>query len=120
MPLSVSVTEKEPGVLTLAPVGSIDTTTYSILEEQVDSILGKSPKVLVFEMHGVDYISSAGIRVILKAQKALRAAGAKMMLVRLQPKVKKVFDIIHALPSQQIFASVEELDAYLDKIQKGM
>ncbi|MCX6354190.1 MAG: STAS domain-containing protein [Candidatus Aureabacteria bacterium] len=120
MSLTVTVTEKEGGFIMIAPVGSIDATTCAVLEEHVDSALRKLPKVVVFEMHGVEYISSAGIRVILKAQKALKAAGGEMTMVRLQPKVKKVFDIIRALPSQQIFASVEELDAYLDNIQKGV
>ncbi|MGD2270109.1 MAG: hypothetical protein PVI06_06895 [Desulfobacterales bacterium] len=38
--------------------------------------------------------------------------------MNLQPQIKKVFDIINALPSMQIFASIEELDEYLDAIQK--
>ncbi|MCX6356979.1 MAG: anti-sigma factor antagonist, partial [Candidatus Aureabacteria bacterium] len=62
----------------------------------------------------------AGIRVIVKAQKAVKARSGKLMVVNLQPRVKKVFDIINALPGQQIFASVEELDKYLDAIQKSL
>jgi hypothetical protein len=38
--------------------------------------------------------------------------------MNLQPQIKKVFDIINALPSMQIFASIEELDEYLDAMQK--
>jgi hypothetical protein len=36
----------------------------------------------------------------------------------LQPQIKKVFDIIGAPPSVQIFASIAELDEYLDVMQK--
>jgi hypothetical protein len=38
--------------------------------------------------------------------------------MNLQPQIKKVFDIVNALPSMKIFASVDELDDYLDAIQK--
>jgi hypothetical protein len=38
--------------------------------------------------------------------------------MNLQPQIKKVFDIINAFPSMQIFASIEELDEYLDAMQK--
>ena len=40
------------------------------------------------------------------------------MYVNLQPQVKKIFEIINALPSMDVFASVAELDAYLDAMQR--
>ena len=40
------------------------------------------------------------------------------MFMHLQPQIKKVFDILNALPSLQVFASVAELDSYLDAMQK--
>jgi len=36
----------------------------------------------------------------------------------LQPQIQKVFDIIKALPSQQVFSTMRELDDYLDRIQR--
>jgi hypothetical protein len=39
-------------------------------------------------------------------------------LANLQPPVQKVFDIVRALPAADIFASVEEMDAYLDAMQR--
>jgi len=120
MTLSVSVSEKEPGVLTLTPIGSIDAATYPTLENELNAAVGRSPRVVVLEMDGVGYISSAGIRVILKGKKALSEQGGSLVMLNLQPKVKRVFDIIKALPSQQVFASMEELDSYLDKIQRGV
>ncbi len=120
MTLAVSVNKRETGIVTITPVGVIDATTYAILEAQVDSILATPPFALIFDMAGVSYISSAGVRVVLKAKKQLAKGGGKVMMVNLQPRVKKVFDIINALPSQQLFASIEELDAYLDKIQRGV
>ena len=39
-------------------------------------------------------------------------------MVNLQPQIKKVFDIVKALPEQQIFTSIEEMDNYLKEIQR--
>jgi anti-anti-sigma regulatory factor len=58
-----------------------------------------------------------GIRVLVKAKKALQTRQAKPVFINLQPPIRKVFDILNAMPSLQVFASVAELDAYLDAMQ---
>ncbi|MBL7151921.1 MAG: STAS domain-containing protein, partial [Candidatus Omnitrophica bacterium] len=118
MPLKVSVTEKEPAVLVIAPSGSIDSNTYRVLEDEVNKALGLSPKVIVLDMHEVIYMSSVGVRIVFKAQKALKEKNASLTIVNLKPQIKKVFDIINAVPDLSIFASIEELDRYLDQMQK--
>ena len=118
MSLKVTAKEQRVGVFVISPVGSIDSDTFSILEERVDLILDSSPSEIVFDMRSVDYISSAGIRVILKAKKALKKNEGNVILVHLQPQVKKVFDIIKALPTMTVFTGIEELDDYLDKMQR--
>ena len=69
-------------------------------------------------MAGVNYISSMGVRVVLKAQKELKLRGGSLSLMNLQPQIKKVFEIINALPSMQVFSSIEELDKYLAEMQR--
>jgi hypothetical protein len=39
--------------------------------------------------------------------------------MHLQPQIRKVFDILNALPTLQVFTSIQELDAYLDAMQKA-
>lgn len=118
MPLKVTSRERDPGVFVLASEGSLDTNTYSILEKQVDSILQGIPRVIIFDMQYLNYISSMGVRVILKARKLIESRGGKIVLLNLKPHIQKVFDIINALPSEQVFSSVEEMDRYLDRMQK--
>jgi anti-sigma B factor antagonist len=120
MQLTVAVTERSPGVFTFRPVGSIDTATSSLLEEKVDSILKGPAKTMAFDMEGVNYISSAGIRVILKTQKSLKQRDGQFLMSNLQPQVKKVFEIINALPMMKIYSNTQELDRYLDAIQRKM
>jgi anti-anti-sigma factor len=118
MPLKVSVEEKTAGTYLVRPEGSIDTNTYAILGAEVDAILKKSPKLIIFDMKDVNYVSSAGISVVLAAEQSLKPAGGRVLMVQLQPQIRKVFDIVKALPNQQIFTSVEEMDKYLKEIQR--
>lgn len=74
--------------LTIAPVGRIDTITAPELEAAVKT---DGIEELVFDLAKIDYISSAGLRVLLSAQK--RMAGKKMLIVNACPSVKEVFDI---------------------------
>lgn len=69
----------EGTTLTLAPEGRLDTTTAPQLEAEVkDSLEGVT--VLVLDLAGLEYISSAGLRVVLSAQKAMNKQGS--MVVR--------------------------------------
>jgi len=118
MPLKVRLTSKRPGVLVVSPIGSINAATYGILEAKVDEILKSPPDVIIFDMEFTDYISSTGIRVLLKTKKAMKAANGRMVFMNLQPQIQKVFDILKAIPSLKVFANIQELDRYLDLMQK--
>ena len=118
MPLSITSRQKMDGVYILSPSGRLDTGTYLKLEEQVDVVLQDKPHTLVFDMEMLEYISSMGVRVIAKAQKTMNDHDGKVVLLNLQPQIQKVFDIIKALPSQQVFSNMKELDDYLDRMQR--
>ena len=118
MPLKVKSTTKGPGVIVITPVGSIDAHTHSVLDEKMNDILKQQPDVIIFDMESADYISSSGIRVLLRTKKALKETGGRMVFMNLQPQIQKVFDILKAIPSLKVFASIEELDNYLDTMQK--
>lgn len=76
--------------ITLAIVGRIDTTTAPEFEKEIDALTDATDLVLDFA--GVEYISSAGLRVVLKAQKMMNAQG-KMKLTNVNDDVMEVFDI---------------------------
>ena len=120
MPLKVKSTTRGAGVFILSPIGSIDAHTYTTLEEKVDEILAQQPDVIIFDMEFADYISSTGIRVLLKTKKALKKTDGRMVFINLQPQIQKVFDILKAIPSLKVFASIDELDTYLDNMQKAI
>ena len=73
--------------------------------------------MIVLDMRNLDYISSAGLRVIFKAAKAMKGAGRSLAVANRQPQIEKVFEILHALPDMAVFTNDEELDEYLDAMQ---
>jgi anti-anti-sigma factor len=117
MALKVTTAIKRPGIFLMAPIGSIDAAGNAIFQEKVTSVLNQNPDVIIFDMEFADYINSMGIRVLVKAKKALKQRGGKIVFTNLQPQIKKVFDILNALPSLKVFANMQELDRYLDAMQ---
>lgn len=115
--LSVNVNEKREGFFVLQPIGSINTITSLILQNEVEQIYESKPEIIMFDMKQISYINSQGLRVILKVQRAMKPRGGRVVLINLQPHIKEVFDIINALPAQRIFVNREELDNYLDAMQ---
>jgi anti-anti-sigma factor len=119
MPLKVNSAETRPGVFTVSPIGTLDGNTYKVLEDTVDSILKQLPDIIIFDLEFLDYINSMGVRILLKTKKALENNNGKIMFMHLQPQIRKVFDILSALPTLQVFTSIQELDGYLDAMQKA-
>ena len=79
----------DSAILTVS--GRLDTQTAPELEKELDATVA-GLKDLTFDMTGLEYISSAGLRVILKAQKIMNAQGS-MKLVGVNDSIMEVFDI---------------------------
>ena len=79
------------GSATLSVAGRLDTQTAPELEKELDAVL-PGLKELTFDMAALEYVSSAGLRVILKAQKAMNTQGS-MKLVGVNDSIMEVFDI---------------------------
>lgn len=76
---------------TLVISGRLDTQTAPELEKELNGIV-TGLKELTFDMTGLEYVSSAGLRVILKAQKIMNVQGS-MKLIGVNDNIMEVFDI---------------------------
>ena len=83
--------ELKDGNLTLSIEGEINSYTAPELEEVIKNDLN-GVKSLVFDFKGVEYLSSAGLRVLLVAQKVMNKQG-KMSLRNVNQSVMEVFEI---------------------------
>ena len=77
--------------LTLNIIGRLDTTTAPELEAELKSSL-EGIKSLVLDLVDLDYISSAGLRVLLATQKIMNAQGS-MVIKNAKPEIMEVFEI---------------------------
>ncbi|TNJ35711.1 STAS domain-containing protein [Arenimonas terrae] len=118
MSLSIEIAPAGNGIQRVSLAGRLDTHTYGELDQQLSPVLGSQVQSLILDLAGLDYISSAGVRSIFKARKALAARGGKVVVVNPKPQIQKVFDVVKAVPLDEIFSSVQEADAYLDAMQK--
>jgi anti-anti-sigma factor len=118
MPLEVRVDEGRSFTKTITLEGRLDSESVAALDGPLDDVLGSALKVLVFDLSGLEYITSAGLRSLFRAQKSMAARAGKVLLLNPQPPVQKVFDIVKATDVNAVFRSVAELDAYLDAMQK--
>lgn len=118
--MSLEITIRPPGNGSqgIALSGRLDTHTFGQFDEKLAPLMTAQLHSLVLDLGGLEYISSAGIRSIFKARKALAAHGGKVLVVNPQPQIQKVFDVVNAVPMNDIFSSTEEADAYLDLMQR--
>ena len=78
----------QDGRLEVAVVGQLDTLTSPQLEAELKL---EGVRELAFDFSGVEYVSSAGLRVILNAQKQMNAAQGKMTIAGVTEPVERVF-----------------------------
>ena len=79
--------------VTLALSGRLDTVTSSKLGEELAIIFDEGAIELVLNLEALDYISSAGLRVLLTAQKKVNALATTMKIINANENVKEVFDV---------------------------
>ena len=77
--------------LTLKLEGRLDTVTAPQLEEELKSSIDETEN-LVFDLSGLNYISSAGLRVLLSAQKRMNAKGT-MKVTGVNSIIMEIFDV---------------------------
>ena len=77
----------------VAIAGRVDTVTSSDLEMKVSQVWDKPSVTLVFDCAEMEYISSSGLRVVLKAHKQATGAGGKFILRNMNREVRSVIDL---------------------------
>lgn len=118
MSLKVRVEEGRSLTKTLVLEGRLDNESVADFDQQLDAVLASAVKVVVLDLGKLEYITSAGLRSIFRAQKAMQARAGKAVLLNPQPTVQKVLDIVKVAELGSVFRNVQELDAYLDAMQK--
>ena len=117
MSLEIDVTSNQASEKRISMTGSLDSNTAPQLQETIDNEIDSNVQTFVLNFKQLEFLSSAGLRVIFKAKKLMGSQNGIFLLVNLQPQIKKVFDIIKALDGMDVFKSEEEMDEYLTAMQ---
>ncbi len=107
--------EDQDGVSIVSPVGRIDINTApeaeAVLLPKFDSASG-----VVVDFAELTYISSAGLRVLLKAAKRSKGSGVPLALANMAPPVLEVFEVSGFA---KLFAILDDRDAAVEKVAGG-
>ena len=100
--------EKVGGVTVVEVDGRIDSTTAPALGKQLTASLEAPKARVVLDLSGLEYISSAGFRVLLIAAKRANETGSRLVLCGISGKVKQLFELGSFLDSFTIVGSRDE------------
>ena len=79
------------GILVVAPQGRLDSNSSGAFETSV--LAHASEARLLVDLAGMEYVSSAGLRVFLMLARKVKEAGGRLVLCGMGPSVRQVFDL---------------------------
>ena len=100
--------EKQGDVTIVALAGRLDAGATKAAEDGLNAVLGPGAPHLAIDMSKLEYISSAGLRVLLVVAKKVQQAKGKVVLFGLASNVREVFSISGF---DQIFSIEPDADA---------
>ncbi len=81
------------GIKVIDLIGKLDTNTAPDAEKHLSELIKEGVKKILVNLEKLDYISSAGLRVLLSTTKQLQKTGGMMRICNLNEVVKEIFDI---------------------------
>lgn len=107
---------KKDDVAVVSLKGRLDANTSDDIQVRLLKLIDKGEKLIAIDSTQLNYISSAGLRVILMALKKLKSVNGKLVVFALKDHIKEVFDISGFTSMFPIFETQEEA---LNSIKNG-
>jgi len=73
--------------------GRLDTITSNSLSGELEKVFEEKPSCITIDFNELEYISSAGLRVLIDAQKKANSAGTKLVITGANDNIKGIFEI---------------------------
>jgi anti-anti-sigma factor len=108
----ISQNIEEQGVVMVTVQGSLDNQTYTSLESKIDRLIHHGDARIIIDLAGVDYVSSAGIRVFVTAGLKARHEHGGVVLMSLSEPVSRVVEMLQireVLPIAKDFTEAVKL-----------
>jgi anti-anti-sigma factor len=104
---------RRDGVVAVVPAGRIDTTSAPALEGHLNALLAGGARRVVVDFSRVDYISSAGLRVMLLVARRMKDSNGRLALCAFPEPVRQVFQLAGFLP---LFTVCESQDIAMGQL----
>lgn len=118
--LAISVTRPPSGVAVVLHVeGHLDHDTVPLLRQRVAPFMGHGHRAIVFDLQKLELMTSPGVGAFLNVKRAQDKTGGHCLFVNVPPRIRRVLDVMDAVPPEDVFASTREMDAYLVALQRG-
>src|SRR5262245_56163494 len=108
-----------PANVTVVKVGGVLDVTSASEARGTLARLTEGPRgTFELDLEDLAFVDSLGIGALLETQISLKRRGDRVFLTNLRRPIRRVFEVVHALPSEVIFESRAALDAYLRSVQE--
>lgn len=112
------ITTSRDGLLILTLNGRFDTFGAAPVQQALDAHFQEHPKTIIMDLANVEFISSAGIRVLLITAKEVEARHGILALVGLRPYCRELIQTIHVAGALPQFDTVDQAEAFCQERQK--
>jgi len=102
------IEKRHDGVIILRLVGRLDANTSAGFREQLLNTIKAGNNNIILDCERLDYISSAGLRIVLEGSKQVKLVEGKVVLCFLQSYIKEVFEVAKFDAFLPIATTVEE------------
>lgn len=99
---------KNDGIITFQLKGRLDSNTSNDFEERLLNSIQGGESNIILDFENLEYISSAGLRVLLKAARELKGGDGKLVLCALKDYIREVFDLSGFVSFLPIYNTVDE------------
>jgi anti-anti-sigma factor len=109
----LQINEREQaGVLLVTLSGSLDTDTADTFDRQLSAQIERGHRKVLVDLQGVEYISSAGIGVLVGILNQLEDHGGALKLLHVSPKIARILSMLSLLELFQSFSDLDEALAH--------
>ena len=101
------ITDRRGSVQIISLSGMLDASNFQQLDDFIQKEIQNGDRLILFDLKALEYMSSAGVRVFIRAYRNLSACGGKMVFAALQPFVQEIFEIAGLTTGFSIYSDVE-------------
>jgi len=100
--------EQKEDVIVMNVSGRLDATTANDLEASLVPVIENEGNKIVINLEGLEYISSAGLRIMLLGMKMIKKVSGKMVICEMKEHIREIFEIAGFLPIFTIVATQDD------------